>query len=242
MRTAVITRTTRETDITLTLTLDGSGKTSLSTGIGFFDHMLDALCRFGQLDLALTCRGDLHVDAHHTVEDVGICLGRAIRDALGDRAGIRRAASAYMPMDEALAFAALDISGRPYLVFDAEFAAPMCGQFDTQLAEEFFRAFAVNAGLTLHLKVLYGKNDHHKLEALFKAFGLTLRTRQASTAGLKAYCPQRAVWIKEAQGALPLDPAKGSSTLWTPFRAIELVTFSGFFRVFIGGEPSGAAP
>ncbi|MCI5932349.1 MAG: imidazoleglycerol-phosphate dehydratase, partial [Faecalibacterium sp.] len=134
MRTAAITRTTRETDITLTLTLDGSGKTSLSTGIGFFDHMLDALCRFGQLDLALTCRGDLHVDAHHTVEDVGICLGRAIRDALGDRAGIRRAASAYMPMDEALAFAALDISGRPYLVFDAEFAAPMCGQFDTQLA------------------------------------------------------------------------------------------------------------
>ena len=103
MRTAAITRTTRETDITLTLTLDGSGKTSLSTGIGFFDHMLDALCRFGQLDLALTCRGDLHVDAHHTVEDVGICLGRAIRDALGDRAGIRRAASAYMPMDEALA-------------------------------------------------------------------------------------------------------------------------------------------
>ena len=156
MRTAVITRTTRETDITLTLTLDGSGKTSLSTGIGFFDHMLDALCRFGQLDLALTCRGDLHVDAHHTVEDVGICLGRAIRDALGDRAGIRRAASAY-------------------LVFDAEFAAPMCGQFDTQLAEEFFRAFAVNAGLTLHLKVLYGKNDHHKLEALYKALGLALR-------------------------------------------------------------------
>lgn len=175
MRTAAITRTTRETDITLTLTLDGSGKTSLSTGIGFFDHMLDALCRFGQLDLALTCRGDLHVDAHHTVEDVGICLGRAIRDALGDRAGIRRAASAYMPMDEALAFAALDISGRPYLVFDAEFAAPMCGQFDTQLAEEFFRAVAGNAGLTLHLKVLYGKNDHHKLEALFKAFGLALR-------------------------------------------------------------------
>ena len=188
MRTAAITRTTRETDITLTLTLDGSGKTSLSTGIGFFDHMLDALCRFGQLDLALTCRGDLHVDAHltvqakgdtwvddhHTVEDVGICLGRAIRDALGDRKGIRRAASAYMPMDEALAFAALDISGRPYLVFDAEFAAPMCGQFDTQLAEEFFRAFAVNAGLTLHLKVLYGKNDHHKLEAMYKAFAKAL--------------------------------------------------------------------
>lgn len=175
MRTATITRTTRETDIALTLHLDGSGKTSLNTGIGFFDHMLDALCRFAQMDLTLTCRGDLQVDAHHTVEDVGICLGRAIRDALGDRVGIRRAASAYMPMDEALAFAALDISGRPYLVFDAAFTAPSCGQFDTQLAEEFFRAVAGNAGLTLHLKVLYGKNDHHKLEALFKAFGLALR-------------------------------------------------------------------
>ena len=174
-RTAEVSRNTAETRITVRINLDGTGQSKLHTGIGFFDHMLDALCRFGQLDLALTCRGDLHVDAHHTVEDVGICLGRAIRDALGDRAGIRRAASAYMPMDEALAFAALDISGRPYLVFDAEFAAPMRGRFDTQLAEEFFRAFAVNAGLTLHLKVLYGKNDHHKLEALYKALGLALR-------------------------------------------------------------------
>ena len=169
MRTAAITRTTRETDITLTLTLDGSGKTSLSTGIGFFDHMLDALCRFGQLDLALTCRGDLHVDAHHTVEDVGICLGRAIRDALGDRAGIRRAASAYMPMDEALAFAALDISGRPYLVFDAAFPQERVGDFDTCMTEEFFRALSDNAGFTLHLRCPYGKNSHHMIEALFKA-------------------------------------------------------------------------
>lgn len=185
MRIATITRTTRETDIALTLHLDGRGTTSLATGIGFFDHMLDALCRFAQLDLTLTCRGDLQVDAHHTVEDVGICLGRAIREALGDRTGIRRAASAYMPMDEALAFAALDISGRPYLVFDAEFAAPACGQFDTQLAEEFFRAVAVNAGLTLHLKVLYGRNDHHKLEALFKAFGLALRAAAATDARIE---------------------------------------------------------
>ena len=169
MRTAAITRTTRETDITLTLTLDGSGKTSLSTGIGFFDHMLDALCRFGQLDLALTCRGDLHVDAHHTVEDVGICLGRAIRDALGDRKGIRRAASAYMPMDEALAFAALDISGRPYLVFDAAFPQERVGDFDTCMTEEFFRALSDNAGFTLHLRCPYGKNSHHMIEALFKA-------------------------------------------------------------------------
>ena len=179
MRTATITRTTKETDIALQLNLDGSGKTSLNTGVGFFDHMLDALSRFALLDLTLTCQGDIQVDAHHTVEDVGICLGRAIREALGDRAGIRRVGSAYLPMDEALAFAAIDISGRPYLAFDAEFTAPMVGAFDTQLAEEFFRAVAVNAGLTVHVKVLAGRNDHHKLEALFKAFGLALRDAAA---------------------------------------------------------------
>ena len=179
MRTATITRTTKETDIALQLNLDGSGKTSLNTGVGFFDHMLDALSRFALLDLTLTCQGDIQVDAHHTVEDVGICLGRAIREALGDRAGIRRVGSAYLPMDEALAFAAIDISGRPYLAFDTEFTAPMVGAFDTQLAEEFFRAVAVNAGLTVHVKVLAGRNDHHKLEALFKAFGLALRDAAA---------------------------------------------------------------
>lgn len=179
MRTATITRTTKETDIALQLNLDGSGKTSLNTGVGFFDHMLDALSRFALLDLTLTCRGDIQVDAHHTVEDAGICLGRAIREALGDRAGIRRVGSAYLPMDEALAFAAIDISGRPYLAFDADFTAPMVGTFDTQLAEEFFRAVAVNAGLTVHVKVLAGRNDHHKLEALFKAFGLALRDAAA---------------------------------------------------------------
>ena len=180
MRTATITRTTKETDISLRLSLDGSGQTSIATGVGFFDHMLDALSRFALLDLTLTCRGDLHVDAHHTVEDAGICLGRAIREALGDRAGIRRVGSAYLPMDEALAFAAIDISGRPYLAFDADFTAPMVGAFDTQLAEEFFRAVAVNAGLTVHVKVLAGRNDHHKLEALFKAFGLALRDAAAA--------------------------------------------------------------
>ncbi|MDY4138501.1 MAG: imidazoleglycerol-phosphate dehydratase HisB [Eubacteriales bacterium] len=179
MRTATITRTTRETDIALQLNLDGSGQTSIATGVGFFDHMLDALSRFALLDLTLTCQGDTQVDAHHTVEDAGICLGRAIREALGDRAGIRRVGSAYLPMDEALAFAAIDISGRPYLAFDAEFTAPMVGAFDTQLAEEFFRAVAVNAGLTVHVKVLAGRNDHHKLEALFKAFGLALRDAAA---------------------------------------------------------------
>lgn len=175
MRDAEIKRKSNETDIELFLDIDGSGETDIETGVGFFDHMLDAMCRFGQLDLRLVCRGDLNVDAHHTVEDVGICLGKALKEALGDRMGIRRAGSAYMPMDEALGFAALDISGRPYLVFRAEFALPACGMMETQLAEEFFRAVCVNAGLTLHLSVLYGKNDHHKLEALFKAFGLALR-------------------------------------------------------------------
>ena len=175
MRTATFTRTTKETDIALTLCLDGSGKTELATGVGFFDHMLDAFSRFAQIDLSLSCKGDLYVDEHHTIEDVGICLGKAIRDALGDRAGIRRVGSAWMPMDEALAFAAIDISGRPYLAYQAEFAAPMCGTMDTALAEEFFRALTVNAGLTVHLNVAAGRNDHHKLEALFKAFGLALR-------------------------------------------------------------------
>ena len=179
MRTATITRTTRETDIALQLNLDGSGQTSLNTGVGFFDHMLDALSRFALLDLNLTCRGDTRVDAHHTVEDAGICLGRAIREALGDRAGIRRVGSAYLPMDEAMAFAAMDISGRPYLAFDADFTAPMVGAFDTQLAEEFFRAVAVNAGLTVHMRLLAGRNDHHTLETLFKAFGLALRDAAA---------------------------------------------------------------
>ena len=179
MRTATITRTTRETDIALQLNLDGSGQTSIATGVDFFDHMLDALSRFALLDLTLTCRGDTQVDAHHTVEDTGICLGRAIREALGDRAGIRRVGSAYLPMDEALAFAAIDISGRPYLAFDADFTAPMVGAFDTQLAEEFFRAVAMNAGLTVHMRLLAGRNDHHKLEALFKAFGLALRDAAA---------------------------------------------------------------
>lgn len=175
MRTAEFTRKTRETDIRLTVNLDGSGVTELATGVGFFDHMLDAMCRFAQFDLTLNCAGDLDIDAHHTVEDVGICLGKAIREALGDRAGIRRVGSAYMPMDEALAFAAIDISGRPYLTWNADFTAPMCGAMDTALAEEFFRAVSVNAGLTVHMNLLAGRNDHHKMEALFKAFGLAMR-------------------------------------------------------------------
>ena len=179
MRESTVTRKSKETDIQLTLCLDGSGRTDIDTGVGFFDHMLDAMCRFAQMDMTLRCTGDLAVDAHHTVEDTGMCIGRAIREALGNRAGIRRAGSAYMPMDEALAFAALDISGRPYLAYQAAFAAPMCGTMDTQLAEEFFRAVCVQGGLTLHLNVMAGRNDHHKMEAMFKAFGLALRDAAA---------------------------------------------------------------
>jgi len=194
MRVSSITRTTRETDISLTIDLDGEGKTKVATGVGFFDHMLDAFSRFALVDLNLTCKGDLEVDAHHTVEDTGICLGKAIREALGDRAGIRRVGSAYLPMDEALAFCAVDISGRPYLAFDAEFTSPMVGGMDTQLCEEFFRAVCVHAGLTMHIRVLTGKNEHHKMEAVYKAFGLALRDAMA-------YDP-RVKGVRSTKGAL----------------------------------------
>lgn len=175
MRQATIKRKTGETDICLNLNVDGEGKADVRCGVGFFEHMLAALCRFGLLDLTLSCEGDLHVDAHHTVEDIGICLGQAISQALGDKRGIARLGHACVPMDEALAFVAIDISGRPVLVFDAKFDAPMLGTMDAQLVREFFRALAVGAGITLHMRVPYGQNDHHKAEALYKAFGRALR-------------------------------------------------------------------
>ena len=174
MRIATITRNTRETDITATLCLDGSGQTDIRTGIGFFDHMLTALAVHASFDLTLRAEGDLAVDAHHTVEDTGIVLGDALKKALGSTP-VERYGSFYIPMGEALGFAALDISGRPFLHWDCELASPMIGSFDTQTAEEFFRAFAMHAGITLHLQVPYGKNDHHKLEALFKALGHALQ-------------------------------------------------------------------
>lgn len=174
MRIATITRNTRETDITATLCLDGSGQTDIRTGIGFFDHMLTALAVHASFDLTLRAEGDLDVDAHHTVEDTGIVLGEVLKKALGS-APVERYGSFYIPMDEALGFASLDISGRPFLHWDCELASPMIGSFDTQTAEEFFRAFAMHAGITLHLQVPYGKNDHHKLEALFKALGHALQ-------------------------------------------------------------------
>ena len=170
-RTATVTRTTRETQIILTLDLDGSGKTELDTGIGFFDHMLDGFARHGLFDLKVQCHGDLEVDCHHTIEDVGIALGTALREALGDKTGLVRYGSSLLPMDETLALCAVDLGGRPYFVYDAAFAAPACGGMDTQMAREFFYAVSYTAAMNLHLKVLYGANDHHKLEALFKAFG-----------------------------------------------------------------------
>ena len=169
MRSAEVNRKTKETDIQVRLDLDGSGKADISTGIGFFDHMLTAFAVHGGLDLTVKVTGDLNVDGHHSVEDTGIVLGTAFKQALGDMKGIKRYGSALIPMDEALGFASLDISGRPYLVFNADFSDDRIGELDSCLVEEFFRAFAFNAGITLHLKCEYGKNDHHIAEALFKA-------------------------------------------------------------------------
>jgi imidazoleglycerol-phosphate dehydratase len=174
-RVAEKTRKTKETDIRVRLALDGEGRTAIRTGVGFFDHMLDLLGKHALLDLDVTAAGDTHVDAHHTVEDVGICLGQALAEALGDKAGIRRFAFASVPMDEALAEASLDISGRPFLVCQVAFPTEKTGEFDAELAEEFLRALAVHAGLTLHLRVPYGRNTHHVVEALFKALARALR-------------------------------------------------------------------
>ena len=180
LRAYTIQRKTKETDIQLSLSLEG-GEVSVSTGIGFFDHMLTAFAFYGGLGLKLEVQGDLEVDGHHTVEDVGIVLGQAMSRALGDRKGIRRFASAYIPMDEALCFTALDFSNRPFLVFDADMPQPMIGAYDACLTEEFMRAFAMNSGLTLHMKCLYGKNAHHITEALFKSLGVAVKEAVAIT-------------------------------------------------------------
>jgi len=175
MRNAKITRKTKETDISVMLTLDGSGICEINTGIGFFDHMLTALCVHGGFDMSVNCKGDLNVDGHHSVEDVGISLGQAFAKALGDKSGIMRYGSAFIPMDEALGFCAVDISARPFLVFNAQFTNERIGDYETCLTEEFMRAFAFNAGITLHLREEYGKNDHHITEALFKALAHALK-------------------------------------------------------------------
>lgn len=182
MRNAEIKRKTKETDISLALDLEG-GAREIDTGIGFFDHMLNSFAVHGGFGLRLTCKGDLEVDGHHTVEDCGIALGQALGQCLGDRAGIARFGEAFVPMDEALGFCALDISGRPYLVFDAPMPQTVCGQYDTCLTAEFMRALSVNAGLTLHLKAEYGDNAHHITESLFKALARALRQAVAVTGG-----------------------------------------------------------
>lgn len=175
MRTASLTRKTKETDISVAINLDGSGHADIHTGVGFFDHMLTALCVHGGFDFKIDVKGDLEVDCHHTIEDTGIVLGSAFKKALESSAPIQRYGSAYIPMDEALGFAALDISNRPFLVFDCAFSSDRIGDFDTQMAEEFLRAFAFQAGITLHVRAEYGKNDHHKAEAIFKAVAHSLR-------------------------------------------------------------------
>jgi imidazoleglycerol-phosphate dehydratase len=175
VRTATITRTTAETDINLTLVLDGTGKADIDTGIGFLDHMLTALARHGLFDLTIRATGDLHIDLHHTTEDVGIVLGTAFARALGDKRGIRRFGHALIPMDETLAEVAVDISGRPFLAWDVTFERPRIGEMDTELFEEFFRALAFNAMVTLHVTRRAGRNAHHVAEACFKATARAMR-------------------------------------------------------------------
>ena len=177
MRTGKVIRETKETSIDLTISLDGRGVSDIDTGIGFFDHMLNLFAAHGRIDLVVGCNGDTDVDGHHSVEDIGIALGEAVKQALGDKKGINRYGTFYLPMDETLVMVSLDISGRPFLVYDAGGPmAPMIGNYDTELTEEFLRAFAFNAGITLHVKVMYGTNSHHKVEAIFKALGHALRT------------------------------------------------------------------
>ena len=173
-RTVTRTRTTKETDITVTLNLDGTGKTEIDTGIGFFDHMLDGFARHGLFDLKVNVAGDLAVDCHHTIEDTGIVLGNAIKEAVGDKKGIRRYGSCILPMDETLVLCAVDLSGRPYLVFDGEFTTDRVGYMDTEMVKEFFYAISYTAGMNLHIRVLSGGNNHHMIEAMFKAFAKAL--------------------------------------------------------------------
>ena len=175
VRTGKVTRTTRETDIKIKVTLDGKGTANIDTGIGFFDHMLTALSVHSGISMDINVKGDLHVDGHHTVEDTGIALGQALAAALGDKSGIKRYGTFYIPMDESLAMTSLDISNRPFLVFNAEFTNQSCGGYDVCLTEEFFRAFAFNAGITMHINLMYGSNDHHKCEAIYKSCAHALK-------------------------------------------------------------------
>ena len=175
MRQAQVTRNTLETQIEVRLNLDGSGKSRLATGVGFFDHMLDQVARHGMVDLEIEAKGDLHIDAHHTVEDVGITLGQAFTKAIGDKKGIRRYGHAYVPLDEALSRVVIDLSGRPGLDYSVDYARGLIGEFDVDLVHEFFQGFVNHASVTLHIDNLKGRNAHHQAETIFKAFGRALR-------------------------------------------------------------------
>ena len=174
MRKGAVTRRTNETEIAVELDLDGTGVGKIATGVGFFDHMLDQLARHSLIDMTISAKGDLHIDDHHTVEDVGIAIGQALRQALGDKRGLTRYADCLLPMDETLTRVAVDVSGRPFLVFRTEFPTPKIGTFDTELVREFFQALAINGGLTLHIETLYGLNSHHIAESCFKGVARTL--------------------------------------------------------------------
>jgi imidazoleglycerol-phosphate dehydratase len=189
MRTASIRRTTKETDVEIAVGLDGTGASTVATGVGFLDHMLDLFARHARVDLTVRAKGDLHIDDHHTTEDVGIALGQAVRQALGDMRGIARYADVHLPMDETLTRVAIDISGRPFLVFRVAFAADKIGSFDTQLVREWFQAFAMNAGITLHVETLYGVNDHHIAESCFKGLARALRSAVATDARFAGEVP-----------------------------------------------------
>ena len=195
MRQASISRKTRETSIEVAVTLDGAGKADIETGVGFFDHMLDQLARHSLIDMTIRAKGDTHIDDHHTVEDVGIALGEALRQAIGDKRGIARYADCLLPMDETLTRVALDVSARPFLVFDVAFPTEKIGAFDTQLVREFFQALAMNAGLTLHVATLYGANSHHIAESCFKGVARALGAALAVD-------PRQAERIPSTKGAL----------------------------------------
>jgi len=194
-RTATIERRTKETSIKATVNLDGTGAYRIATGIGFLDHMLEQLARHGLIDIDLEAKGDLHIDFHHTVEDCGIVLGQAVAKALGDKAGITRYASLDLPMDEALTRVAIDVSGRPYLVWRVEFSRPKLGEMDTELFREWFQAFAQNAGITLHIENVYGENNHHIAETCYKGLARALRTAVASD-------PRQAGRVPSTKGSL----------------------------------------
>jgi imidazoleglycerol-phosphate dehydratase len=179
MRNAAVKRKTKETDVEVEIGLDGTGLAQIATGIGFLDHMLDLLARHSRIDMTVRAKGDLHIDQHHTTEDVGIALGQAVKQALGEMKGIARYADVHVPMDEALTRVALDISGRPFLVFKAAFVRDKVGTFDTELVQEWFQAFAMNAGITVHVEALYGTNDHHIAESCFKGLARALRAATA---------------------------------------------------------------